>query len=275
MSLTGKYVRLQLDQSDSEAVLDVLSGKPPELWRGGVAKVQCAMFTGEPSSSTFQTDISGILSVELVVRKVSPTGEVVWDKVVPAGAGLVASTWAAWSGGHGQGTGWQFQFVISDLETGLPVPDGGSLPLFFAVSAATAAGDFVLGQGYAELTDVGILGVIAPPALSSFYPLSPSAAGSFIATTLRGQADVVVAPVAGSYVYTIVLPITPDLLPGATTEVEFNMPQGIGPTVNVRNATAAGTLLYFASANLDFANNVRATFKFDGTVWFLFGPGMS
>ena len=264
-----------LTRATALLVLDVLSGKPPELWRGGVAKVQCAMFTGEPSSSTFQNDISGILSVELVVRKVSPTGEVVWDKVVPAGAQLVASTWTAWLAGHGQGTGQQFQFVISDLETGLPVPDGGSLPLFFAVSAATAAGDFVLGQGYAELTDVGILGVIAPPALSSFYQLTPSAAGSFNATTLRGQADVVIMPVAGSYVYNIVLPITPDLFAGATTEVEFNMPQGIGPTVNVRNATAAGTLLYFASANLDFANNVRATFKFDGTVWFLFGPGMS
>lgn len=165
-TLSGKLIRLACNQSSASPTLDVLTALAPVIWQGAQANLQCALFTDDPASTTYVTDVSNIVSVNLLVRAVNERGTLLLTKTIPSGAGIVASSYAAWIALTGQ----QFTFALSSVDTNQTVKSDGTLRLYFSISVTTASTTFVVGQGTAEIVDVGIVDV-ADPVAPTFFPV--------------------------------------------------------------------------------------------------------
>lgn len=165
-TLSGKLIRLACNQSSASPTLDALTGLAPVIWQGAQANLQCALFTDDPASTTYVTDVSNIVSVNLLVRAVNERGTLLLTKTIVAGADIVASSYAAWIALTGQ----QFTFALSSVDTNQTVKSDGTLRLYFSISVTTASTTFVVGQGTAEIVDVGIVDVTDPVA-PTFFPV--------------------------------------------------------------------------------------------------------
>jgi hypothetical protein len=267
-TLAGKLIRLACNEESSSDTLDPDTGLAPTLWRGCGAKIQCALFVGEPSSTTFITDTSNITSVELLVRLNDSGGTLLLDKVV-LDAAITNSTYAIWTAGTGQ----QFEFALTADDTSWETLSDGLLHLYFSIVANTASGPFVVAKGEMLLQDTGIVGITAPEVPSGYFEVVPAATGSINIQSMLGQAVVHVRPQAAltPYTYIIVL-LTTNVLPSALTDMYIEMDlTNVLITIQVRNDSSSGGVIHTAFS--DSSNDVdqHVQFRFNGTSWIKFG----
>lgn len=270
-TLSAKTIRIACNQSSDAFATDALTGAEPILFRGAAAKIQCALFSDDPSATTYITDVSNITSVELLIRVVNSSGTLLVDKVVLQAA-IAPSTYAAWAAGTGQ----QFEFSLSDSDTSWDVKSDGQLHLYFSITVMTAANIFTVARGDMVLQDVGIVDVVAPEPPSGFISLTPAATASTNIAVVRGQVVVQVIAAAGliSYTYKLALLIT-DVIPGSLVDMSIEVAASDNPVIEVHNGTSLGTLLHAVSGDPDNIIYQHIVFRFNGTAWVKFGPEIS
>lgn len=150
-TLIGTTQRLELNQSSRSPLLEQLSGEKLVFWQGLSSRIECALFNDTPESSSFVSDVSNLDSVNLVVRKGGPTGDILFTQDVDVFNAISYSSWTA-------ETTAQFTFSISELDTTQIVPSSGHLPIYFVVTAVTTeAVPYIAGFGYGEIVDVGFI----------------------------------------------------------------------------------------------------------------------
>ena len=267
-TLTAKTVRLACNQASADSSLDILTGKRPIFWRGAAAAVQCALFNGTPGVGTFITDTSNIGSVELLIRKHNPVGDVLVD-IFLLTADITDSSYAEWVAGTGQ----QFTFNLAEAYTSFPVLASGSLPIFYGISVITSLASYIAAQGYGQIVDVGIVDIAAPALPTGFFDLRPAADGHADITMFRGNAVVrCVAQVAApAYIYAIVLPPA-HVFTGSLVDVYIEIPATANVTIEVRDTFVSGPLLHTITGDTDNITYQRVLFRYDGNVWIKFGP---
>jgi hypothetical protein len=153
-TLIGTTQRLELNQSSRVPVLEQLSGEKLVFWQGLSARVECALFNDTPGATDFVTDITNLDSVNLVVRKNGPNGQILFSHELIASelnANATYSTWQSQTASH-------FVFQISELDTTQIVPQSNKLPIYFVITAITSdAVPYIAGFGYGEIIDVGFV----------------------------------------------------------------------------------------------------------------------
>lgn len=145
--------RIALNQSSRVGLLEQLSDEKLTLWQGLAAQIQCALFEDTPAADTLITDVSNIDNVNLVVRKVGPSGVILFSIDVPDSE-LHTISYAEWLAETGQ----HLTFDISDLDTTQIIPNSGFLPIYFVVTITTKDNiPYIAGFGYGEIVDVGYI----------------------------------------------------------------------------------------------------------------------
>lgn len=164
MDLEGKIIRLACNQSSSVPTLDTLTAEPPVIWKGAIARLQCALFVDEPAEGTLIEDTSNLDDVQLVLRTRDAMGTVLLDKHT---TDFTDIAWANWVDLSAE----QFEFVLSEVETNQTVPASGVQRIYFSLKVTTGLGTYVVAIGYGTLVDVGITGVGAPvpPGAAVYY----------------------------------------------------------------------------------------------------------
>jgi len=120
---------------------------------------------------------------------------------------------------------------------------------------------------------VGVTG----PLVQREGPTSVSAAGTAGTYGVLPSAQdilpfnsVFVTAAAGAGAYTSIVVLSADNhLAGDTAEVVISLPASANPTITVRNATAAGTVLLTVANAGGTARTVTGEFLFNGTAWIL------
>jgi hypothetical protein len=123
--------------------------------------------------------------------------------------------------------------------------------------------------------NLNVGGETVPTTPSSYSAVTPSATGSVsISAAGLTQATVSVISSAGSgtYTYKVVL-LTTGVTAGALADVYIQVPASANPTIEVRNATTAGTTLHSVTGDSSNITYQRIGFRFNGTAWVKFGPG--
>lgn len=190
-TLEGTIQRLALNQSSRIGVLDYLSSDNVRLWQGATAQLQCALFRGTPSAATLVDDVSNLVSVELIARKVNSGGAVLFSKTILAAAVDLTVTYSDWIAGLDE----HFSFELTSVETNQTLPNSGHLPIYFSIKVTTSTHTYLAGFGYGEIVNVGITG-LGPPVASPFIAVYTNSAGliqnpvlNFTGVTVIGLAD--------------------------------------------------------------------------------------
>jgi hypothetical protein len=268
-TLKSKVLRIACDISSDEPTLDSVVAGKVVFWRGAEARVQCAMFKGTPSLANFITDITDILSIDLVVRKHSQKGAVIISKTLLKGTDIVASTFAAWQDGSGQ----QFTFVVTDSDTSAEVPSSGVLPLHWTLVGTTASTSFIIARGFGFLNDIGLVDLVPPTLPGGYVELTVTAAGVYNVVPVRSQMVLKITAEDGvvPYTFTIVL-TTANLLPGALVDLLVVMKAGTTQQILVRNATSLGGTLYIANQDSDNDHTEHVIFRLSNALaWEKYG----
>lgn len=161
VQITATTNRLACNASSRIGVLDDISGEQVQLFKGVPGLLQCALFNGPPASGTFVNDVTNITQVDLYVRAGGPNGAVLCHKILSAGS-IIASTYAAWAAGTGQ----QFTFTLTAVNTNQTIPSDGTLQIYFNVVVTTDV-EYVAAFGYGQLVDAGLTN-LGPPVASPF-----------------------------------------------------------------------------------------------------------
>lgn len=269
MGLTAKNVRLECDSTSDVPMLDKLTGKRPILWRGGVAMVAGCIFNGTPGSGTL-ADISNVQTIELIVRKHNASGAVLLDILLPASELNPDCLYADWLAGTDQ----QFLFTITEQYTSWDVWDSGSLPIYLVVNVITDTTDYIAGVAYGQITETGIVDVVAADLPSSLLSLAPNAAGNTVVTPVRGSKNVNVVAQDTGTTYTYIVVLSHDAPTNSKINVALEIPATSNITIEVRDGSTTGTLLQSVTGDSNNQTNVQMSFIFDGNNWFQFGPAI-
>lgn len=144
--------RFALNQSSRVGLLEDLAQSKLVLWQGLPARLECALFVDTPSATTFVTDITNIDSVNLVVRKGGPNGNILFvEEQQNLTLNATYNAWIARTAAH-------FTFDISNIDTTQIVPGSGRLPIYFVITVTTTdAVPYIAGFGFGEIVDVGFI----------------------------------------------------------------------------------------------------------------------
>lgn len=158
--------RLACNASSRIGVLDDLSGGQLLLYRGGDAKIECALFNDTPSADSLVSDVSNIIAVDLYIRRHSPNGAVLVHKHL-VGADVGPTTWANWIAEIDE----HFTFQVTSTDTNQATPSNDELKIFFDISVSTATKTYVAAFGYGKIVDVGLTDIPAaiPPTYVGLY----------------------------------------------------------------------------------------------------------
>lgn len=272
MPSNAKIARLACDRDANTDAGDFDTTLPLLFWRGGAAEVRCALFDGPPGPTTIITDFTGVVGIELIVRKHNALGTVLLDIILPNSLLNRTLTWVQWL----QGTASGFVFSLPEQYTSVDVLPSGSLPIYFVVNVITTTSSYLGSQGYGRIVDVGLIDVQAPAFPTGFYDLEPAAAGSTTISLFRGGASVQLIPIAGptAFSYTLILP-TLGAMPGSMVDAYIEIPATANISVYVRNNTINGTIIHSVTGDTDNVKDQRVLFRYDGTAWIKFGPEVS
>lgn len=153
-TLEGTIRRLELNQSSKIGVLEELSGEKITFPQGLACQLRCALFIDTPGATTFvnSTELADIDSIELVVRKNSPNGGILF--VTTTSEFDLTTSYATWVDRTKQ----QFTLEVSAEDTTQNVPSSGRLPIYFSVTVSPISGDdYLAGFGYGEIVAVGYI----------------------------------------------------------------------------------------------------------------------
>lgn len=166
-TLEANKVRLALDKSSKLRLLDAATADRIEIPQGAGVDIECAVFDGPVLEENLITDFDDVLSVQLIIRAVSPNGAVLLEQSVAIGSIDSDIFFSDWLEEHGQ----QFTFSFDASETSITLPASGKLPIYFVVRAITADNEYNLGFGYGEIVDIGIVSLasIVTPPFTSVY----------------------------------------------------------------------------------------------------------
>lgn len=182
--------RLACNITSRVGLLDVLSGETIRIFKGVEARIECGLFNGVPSSSTFVTDTGNITQADLYIRKTGPNGSVLLHKTL-LDAAIVNISYGSWADGSAE----QLTFVLDTTDTNQLVPSDGTLKLYYTITFTTSAGkDAVFGNG--ELRDVGLTNLVVPLPEGVYFNLYVDANGlvqnsavNFANTTVTGLSN--------------------------------------------------------------------------------------
>lgn len=158
--------RLACNSSARDGMLDLVSGDVVQAFRGSACLLQCALFNGEPSASTFVSDTSNILSIDVYVRLNGPTGTLIALKTLN-GSDVNDVTYANWAAGTAQ----HFTVPLSGTDTNQLVPSDNSLPIYYVIRATTSLRTFVAGFGIGQIIETGDQAIGDPEIPAHYVPI--------------------------------------------------------------------------------------------------------
>lgn len=156
-TLEGITSRLACNVSSRDGVLDSISGDEVVLLKGVEAQIQCALFLGVPSATTFIDATANIFGIDFFLRQNGPSGTVLLHKTIN-GSAVNDITYANWIAG----TAHQFEFEMTSTETNQSTPSDGTQRVFFYIVVTTNIKTYVAAFGYGQIQDVGVTNVSAP-----------------------------------------------------------------------------------------------------------------
>lgn len=164
-TLEANKVRLALDKSSKQRLLDAADAMRVEIPQGAGVDIECAVFDGPATEDNLITNFTGITSIQIIIRAVSPNGAVLLQQSISVfDEDIFFSDWL-------EESDQQFTFSFDATETGVTLPESGKLPIYFVVRAITIDNEYNLGFGYGEIVDIGIVSLSSPvsPPFSAVY----------------------------------------------------------------------------------------------------------
>lgn len=145
--LTRSKLRIALNVTSKDAIVDVNTGKNAQVWRGTLAQVELALYQG----ATLVDDLTGIESITLEIRSNEVRSATPYItktiEAVDLDATLDAATWAA-------GTKQHALIELDETDTDLP-SQGTSAAYWLVISAVLTDGPVTLGAGVLTIIEDG------------------------------------------------------------------------------------------------------------------------
>jgi len=98
----------------------------------------------------------------------------------------------------------------------------------------------------------------------AYDALAPSDAGN--SNISKRNTKVTADAGAGAYIHTLTCPVT-GIVAGDELLLLLELPASANPTIELRNATAGGTLLHSQTGNATISEYVSIRLVFNGTAW--------
>jgi hypothetical protein len=157
VQLPASIIPVACDVTNANSFNNATNNTALVIPRASSVQIPCALFIGAPSAATLVTDLTNIVTANLVIRQGSVSGTVLVEYALPASVLNSTLTYAQWTGGSAA----HFTFSLTPTDTNQAA---GSIFIGIGVTT-TNAGDVSCGfSSTGKIVDYGIFNPGAPAA---------------------------------------------------------------------------------------------------------------